>query len=242
MVLAQIYKASKLALSDTDLNRRLGFSSRRPCARVVTGLLKTPRTQLEKQAKMAQHWYLYSNLWSEVTWIEICASLNHRKKMKAEPNRLIPLKPIENLLEQCFSKWVESPPWGRFWWARGRKNQRGRYGGEKHQGGENAQPLIDHWVNFSILVLWLVSCLQILIYYESLEIVAQAIYLLKFYSGSSMCPATVWDYFRAAEPSQKCHSSASRTLFINMAPAPKLSFFMAQTPASASIRFHTLIF
>jgi len=31
-------------------------------------------------------------------WMQICASLNHRKKMKAEPNRLIPLKPIENLL------------------------------------------------------------------------------------------------------------------------------------------------
>jgi len=29
-------------------------------------------------------------------------------------------------LVQCFSKWVESPPCGRFWWARGRKNQRGR--------------------------------------------------------------------------------------------------------------------
>jgi len=29
-------------------------------------------------------------------------------------------------LEQCFSKWAESPPWGRIWWARGRKYQRGR--------------------------------------------------------------------------------------------------------------------
>jgi len=31
--------------------------------------------------------------------IQVCASLKHRKKKKAEPNRLIPLKPIENLLE-----------------------------------------------------------------------------------------------------------------------------------------------
>jgi len=23
-------------------------------------------------------------------------------------------------LHQCFSKWAESPLWGRFWWARGR--------------------------------------------------------------------------------------------------------------------------
>ena len=31
-----------------------------------------------------------------VTWIQICASLHHRKKMKAEPSRLIPRKPTEN--------------------------------------------------------------------------------------------------------------------------------------------------
>jgi len=24
-------------------------------------------------------------------------------------------------IEQCLSKWAESPPWGQFWWARGRK-------------------------------------------------------------------------------------------------------------------------
>ena len=29
--------------------------------------------------------------------IQICASLNHRKNMKAEPSWLIPLKPIENV-------------------------------------------------------------------------------------------------------------------------------------------------
>jgi len=29
--------------------------------------------------------------------MQICASLNHRKKMKAGPSRLILLKPIENL-------------------------------------------------------------------------------------------------------------------------------------------------
>ena len=38
----------------------------------------------------------FFHLWSEATWIQICASLNHRKKMKAEPSRLIPLKPIGN--------------------------------------------------------------------------------------------------------------------------------------------------
>jgi len=39
----------------------------------------------------------FFHLWSEVTWMQICASLNHRKKMKAEPSWLIPLKPIENV-------------------------------------------------------------------------------------------------------------------------------------------------
>jgi len=46
----------------------------------------------------------FFHLWSEVTWIQICASLNHRKKMKAEPSWLIPLKPIENV--ELFIVWV----------------------------------------------------------------------------------------------------------------------------------------
>ena len=32
-------------------------------------------------------------------------------------------------------------------------------GMKRHEGGENAQPLISHWVNFSSLILWLVSSL-----------------------------------------------------------------------------------
>ena len=39
----------------------------------------------------------FFHLWSEVTWIQICVSLIHRKKMKAEHSWLIPLKPIENV-------------------------------------------------------------------------------------------------------------------------------------------------
>jgi len=46
---------SKLAFSGINCNRRLGLS---PCAGVATGLLKTPRKQFKKQAKMKQHWYL----------------------------------------------------------------------------------------------------------------------------------------------------------------------------------------
>ena len=38
----------------------------------------------------------FFHLWSEVTWIEMCTSLNHRKKIEAEPSWLIPLKPIKN--------------------------------------------------------------------------------------------------------------------------------------------------
>jgi len=42
-----------------------------------------------------------------------------------------------------------------------------RGGAKKHQRGENAQPLIDDWVNFSMLLLWLVGSLQILIYHDN---------------------------------------------------------------------------
>ena len=42
----------QLAFSDINLNRRLGRSPRSPCAGVATGcVVKTPRTQLKKQAK-----------------------------------------------------------------------------------------------------------------------------------------------------------------------------------------------
>ena len=36
--------------------------------------------------------------WKVHTWIEICASLNHRKKMKADGSRLIPRKHTETLV------------------------------------------------------------------------------------------------------------------------------------------------
>jgi len=40
---------------------------------------------------------LASHMWRAVTWIQICASLDHRKEMKPEPSRLIPQKFTENL-------------------------------------------------------------------------------------------------------------------------------------------------
>jgi len=51
-VVEQTYKASKLAFSDINRNRRLGLNPRSPYAVVATVLLKTPRTQLKIQAKM----------------------------------------------------------------------------------------------------------------------------------------------------------------------------------------------
>jgi len=57
-VAEQTYKLSKLAFSDINRNRRLGRIPRRPYTIVATGLLKTIWTQLQKQAKMTQHWYL----------------------------------------------------------------------------------------------------------------------------------------------------------------------------------------
>jgi len=53
-----MYEAIKLVFSDINRNRRLWLNPWSPCAGFATGLLKTPRTQLKKQAKMTQHWYL----------------------------------------------------------------------------------------------------------------------------------------------------------------------------------------
>jgi len=51
----QTYKASKLAFSDINCNQKLRRSPRSLCAGIATGPLKTPRTQLKRQAKMTQH-------------------------------------------------------------------------------------------------------------------------------------------------------------------------------------------
>jgi len=46
---------SKLAFSDINRNQKLRRSPTSLYAGVATGLLKTPRTQLQKQEKMTQH-------------------------------------------------------------------------------------------------------------------------------------------------------------------------------------------
>ena len=50
--------------------------------------------------------------WKVHTWIEICASLNHRKKTKADGSRLIPRKHTERLVLLSFDNQVllKSPP------------------------------------------------------------------------------------------------------------------------------------
>jgi len=52
---AQLYKASKLAFSDLNRNRKLGLNPWSPYARVAKGLLKTSRNKLKKQAQMTQN-------------------------------------------------------------------------------------------------------------------------------------------------------------------------------------------
>jgi len=76
-----------------------------------------------------------------------------------------------------------------------------------------------------------------------LEVVAKAIYLLNFYSGWSMYPATVGNISVLRSRRKNVTAPVPELLvFMCVAPDPELSFFMAQTPAPASVRFHTLIF
>jgi len=59
-------------------------------------------------------------------------------------------------LTQWFSKWAKLLPSGTILRSKGtKKNKGGGRGAKQHKGGENPQPLIDHWVNFSRLLLWL---------------------------------------------------------------------------------------
>jgi len=46
----------------------------------------------------------------------------------------------EETIDQCFSKWAESPPWGRFWMARGRKNK----GGDRGRSNTKGAKMLNH--------------------------------------------------------------------------------------------------
>ena len=47
-----------------------------------------------------------------------------------------------------------------FEWQGGEKNKGGNKGSKQYKMGEIAQPQIDHWINFSSLILWLVSFME----------------------------------------------------------------------------------
>ena len=78
-------------------------------------------------------------------------------------------------------------------------------------------------------------------------VVAAAIYLLNFYSGSSLCPVAVWIIIHSGLRSRRKNDTVpvpSPELLVSMsvALASELSFFMDLAPAPASVRFHTLVF
>jgi len=64
-----------------------------------------------------------------------------------------------------------------------------------------------------------------------LEVVAKAIHLLNFYSGSFMCPATV--RIISGLRSRRKNVKTVKLIFMNMAPVPEFSLFVA----SAYVRF-----
>ena len=97
MVLSPIYQASKLEFSDMNRNRRLGLNPRSPCAGIAIGLLETPWTQVKKQAKLTQHWYLshsksqiFHFVKTEVTWLNTHSTTAHGRR-KGGQEGLAPL-------------------------------------------------------------------------------------------------------------------------------------------------------
>ena len=90
---------------------------------------------------------------------------------------------FESLSNPVVLKVGRIAPWGRFWWARGETTQ---------TGTKMLDQIIDHSVNFSSLLLWLVSFLQMLVYYDNRLRLLLNNLSIKFYSGSSTYPATVW--------------------------------------------------
>ena len=99
--------------------------------------------------------------------------------------------------------------------ARGRKHKRGDRGAKQHKGGENAQPLIDHWVNFICLILWLVHFLQILFYCDDRWRLLLQQFICYIFTLDRLCARLQCGLFRAAEPSKKWHSSASGDVGFN---------------------------
>jgi len=144
------------------------------------------------------------------------------------------------VLRQCFSKWAESPPWGDFEWQGGDKSKGGNRGAKQHKGGENAQPIIDQWVNFSSLILWLVSFWQILFYYDIIFGGCCCSNLsVKFLLWIVYVPGYSVDYSGLRSHHKDDTSPTPELLvFMSVALTSELSFFVA--PDSG--RIHTLMF
>ena len=122
----------------------------------------------------------------------------------------------------------------------GRNKQRGRQGAKQHQGGQNAQPLIDHWVNFSSPILRLVSFLQILFWYDNRWRLLLQQLSVKFSLWIVYVPCYSVDYSGLRSHRKNDAAPAPELLvFVSVALASELPFFMAPAPASG--RFHTLI-
>ena len=129
------------------------------------------------------------------------------------------------LVKQCFSKWAESPPWGRVLMVTVRKIQRGRQGAKQHKGGENAQPLIDHWVNFSSLILWPVSFLQFVYYDIIVGDCCNSNLSVKFLLWIVCVPGYSVDYLGLRSRRRKDTApSPELSVFMSVALAPVLSF------------------
>ena len=129
-------------------------------------------------------------------------------------------------------------------------------GAKKHQGGENAQLLIDHWVNFSNLSLWLVRFLKILIYYDSRWRLLLKQFICWIFNLDRLCAQLQCGLFQGCGAVVKLsqlrfrssfheHCSSSGALgFHEYGSSSGAIFFhgSGSGPALASVRFHTLIF
>jgi len=138
--------------------------------------------------------------------------------------------------------------------GKGAKKTKGAIGDETTQRGQKCSPRIDHWVNLSSLILWLVSFLQILICYDNRWRLLLNQFICKIFTLDCLCARLQCGIFQSRGAVAKMaqlrlrsssiheHGSSSGALrFMSVVPALELSFFMAQHPAPASVRFHTLM-
>jgi len=146
------------------------------------------------------------------------------------------------------------PLGGDFDGQEGEKNKWGDRGAKKHKGGESAQRLIDRWVNFSSLLLWIVSFLQISIYYDNCWRLLLKQFISWLFTLVCLCTQVHCGLFHGCGAIVKMtelwlwsssfheHGSSPGALgFDKCGCGSGALLFMAPNPAPASVRFHTLI-